>query len=192
MRTAKPAADLFPGTITGTSGNDTLIGTAGADRIDGGAGNDVLHGGAGNDTLTGGDGNDVLAGGAGLDRLIGGAGADVFRMDGILDATATILDFGAGDKIAVSSGLAGLNESLFENGVLKAGAFAVGRDLEQVITQDFGNRHFIFLSGDSDADVGVLCYDPTPQTGGFNTDRVLLAIIENGQSLTASDIIHAR
>jgi Ca2+-binding RTX toxin-like protein len=65
-----------PGTISGTSGADTLLGTAGADHILGNAGADFLYG----------------KGGA--DRLTGGAGADKFVFDTRYDGTIDeILDF---------------------------------------------------------------------------------------------------
>ena len=47
------------GTMTGTTGNDSLLGTSGADKIQGLAGNDTLNGGSGKDTLEGGLGNDT-------------------------------------------------------------------------------------------------------------------------------------
>ena len=53
------AADfVFTGSITGTSGNDTLVGTSQADGIFGLAGNDRLQGLAGDDHLDGGQGFD--------------------------------------------------------------------------------------------------------------------------------------
>lgn len=67
---------VFPLTIEGAEGNDTLIGGSGSDSIGGGQGNDTLIGGGGNDTLDGGNGNDDLTGGNGNDTLDGGAGND--------------------------------------------------------------------------------------------------------------------
>lgn len=86
-----------PGTVFGTSGDDSLVGTAGADVFVAGAGNDTIIGrggddvicgglgddkvlgGAGDDLVYGGAGNDVLSGGLGDDRLFGGGGIDVLR-----------------------------------------------------------------------------------------------------------------
>jgi Ca2+-binding RTX toxin-like protein len=78
--------DLFrmAGTITGTSGNDTLTGLQ--------AWANVIHGAAGNDTITGGTQNDVLFGDSGNDSLNGGAGNDTYTYllgDGLDTITET-------------------------------------------------------------------------------------------------------
>ena len=59
------------GTLTGTSGNDSIFGTGGNDAILGGDGNDTIRGGLGSDRLTGGNGADrfILALDGGLDTL---------------------------------------------------------------------------------------------------------------------------
>ncbi len=68
------------GTVTGTSGNDTMgvgYSDSEADEIDGWDGDDdVILGLGGNDTITGGAGNDTIDGGTGNDSIDGGAGAD--------------------------------------------------------------------------------------------------------------------
>ena len=64
------------GTITGTSGGNSLTGTDEVEMIYGLGGNDYLYGRGGDDELDGGPGNDTLNGGAGADRLTGGDGID--------------------------------------------------------------------------------------------------------------------
>ncbi len=97
--------------ITAYGGADYSFGRDGADVIDGGEGSDylfggndtdVLNGGEGNDTLFGDAGDDILIGDKGNDRLTGGAGDDtfVFRSGFGHD---TMLDFGAGDVIDIST-----------------------------------------------------------------------------------------
>jgi Ca2+-binding RTX toxin-like protein len=105
-------------TLRGSTGDDDLDGGAGSDFLDGGIGQDVLYGGTGdardilaghggNDRMDGGGGADTLDGGGGVDRMTGGAGADVFYYSAISDSTSgardVITDFGAGDKIDLSS-----------------------------------------------------------------------------------------
>jgi hypothetical protein len=90
----------LPGTILGTSGNDTIVGTdgddvicglGGKDKIDGRAGNDIIIGGndidtiiggPGNDEIVGGDGDDTIAGGDGKDQIWGSSGDDSINGDG--------------------------------------------------------------------------------------------------------------
>jgi Ca2+-binding RTX toxin-like protein len=91
---------LFPQTIIGTGGNDTLIGADGADTITGGAGNDIINGAESTDTIIGGAGNDTLDGDAGADILSGGAGNDIFSVDDDADfvslASPEVVDGGDG------------------------------------------------------------------------------------------------
>ena len=53
----------------------------------------VPPGGTGNDALVGGAAGDLLIGGAGFDQLFGAASSDLFRFNGLGDATDKILDF---------------------------------------------------------------------------------------------------
>src|SRR3954453_11067297 len=69
-----------PGTINGTSGNDSLVGTSGPDTINGLGGDDTIYGAEANDSLAGGDGNDELFAGAGVDTLDGGLGNDFYHV----------------------------------------------------------------------------------------------------------------
>ena len=116
-------------TMWGGDDNDTLRGGEGVDTMDGGEGRDYLQGEAGADILNGGIGKDTLNGGADADVFVfsdGGnrdvildfeTGTDIMRIeaaagDGGLTAagivagaclisggTATLLDFGDGDRI---------------------------------------------------------------------------------------------
>src|SRR3954467_4145453 len=105
-----------PGTINGTSGNDSLVGTSGPDTINGlggddtiygfeandslygGAGNDYLVGSDGNDSIAGGDGNDIRDGGAGTDTLDGGLGNDFYR---VKVGDTIVADPGGNDTVEV-------------------------------------------------------------------------------------------
>lgn len=100
--------------VSGDEGNDLLNGNIGEDYVFGGAGNDTVRGGKDADILNGGDGNDVLIGDFGADLLTGGAGGDLFilRTDTVLadpNNADFILDFGVGDRIGVTGGLAEAN-----------------------------------------------------------------------------------
>jgi Ca2+-binding RTX toxin-like protein len=53
-----------------------------------------ITGGTGNDTLTGGGGNDTITGGAGADSLTGGAGSDTFGLAITTNDTITDFNFG--------------------------------------------------------------------------------------------------
>jgi VCBS repeat-containing protein len=68
--------DLYPGTFSATSGNDSLSGTNIDESIDGLQGNDTLLGLDGDDTLLGNLDDDLLIGGNGEDSLNGGSGND--------------------------------------------------------------------------------------------------------------------
>ena len=98
-----PPDDVFPADYIiwlGTDLGELIIGTPG---------NETLLGKGGNDTLQGGKGQDALIGGAGKDTLFGGADSDIFWFDSVWDSRPdylswdTIMDFEAGDKIAVSA-----------------------------------------------------------------------------------------
>jgi Ca2+-binding RTX toxin-like protein len=105
--------------LFGGDGNDQLFGGTGDDELDGGAGNDELFGSIGNDVMNGGDGtdtlfgslgNDVLAGGAGDDTLSGGSGADRFVFASPDEGVDQIVDFSAGDVLAIGDMLVGFAE----------------------------------------------------------------------------------
>jgi Ca2+-binding RTX toxin-like protein len=98
-----------PGTINGTSGDDTLIGTSGPDTINGLGGNDSIRGGAGADSMNGGDSNDTLDGlnrptdgpslgynDVDVDTMEGGLGDDTYYVDNPDDVLS---DLGGTDTV---------------------------------------------------------------------------------------------
>ena len=101
----EPTPDPTPvGTISGTSGADTLLGTSGIDKI-------VAYGGA-----------DYLYGKGGADQLTGGAGADKFVFDTKFDGTIDeIMDFNPLEDVLY------LDDAIFTKlttlGTLKKAAF---------------------------------------------------------------------
>ena len=110
------SANLATGSVTGTSGTDTLtrienlIGSSLNDTLVGSTGNNSLSGGSGNDSLSGGDGNDTLIGGAGKDTLVGGNGNDIFDFNALseMGTTSTTWDVISGfvsgqDRIDLST-----------------------------------------------------------------------------------------
>ena len=153
-------------TVTGTAANETLFGKSGAD------------------TISGGGGNDTIQGGLGADRLTGGAGADVFGYDSRYHGDDTIVDFTSGsDKIAILNSLVGTSRS----GTLDASGKLGGT----------GNVLFESVAGNvagSNASTKLI-YDATNHDLYFDADggnttsgRTLLAHLENGASITATDI----
>jgi Ca2+-binding RTX toxin-like protein len=95
--------------FTSGSGNDTIVG---------GTDNDTLRGFSGNDFINGADGDDSLSGDGGNDTLTGGPGHDTFS-SGTLGNVMHIADFGADDRIQISSivrflGTAPFTHTLFE------------------------------------------------------------------------------
>lgn len=64
------------------SGNDTVYGTDGANVIEVGSGNDTVHGYAGVDLIYAGTGNDTVRGGGDADTVYGQDGNDVLKGDG--------------------------------------------------------------------------------------------------------------
>lgn len=84
---------LFPVSIFGGGGNDTLFGSAGNDTLQGARGKDSILGSSGDDILIGDSGRDYLLGGDGIDRLFGG-GSDpsYFDSDGLWPPLGTQFD----------------------------------------------------------------------------------------------------
>ena len=115
--------------ITGAAGADRLYGQADGDLLQGGQGADYLSGGQGTDDFYGNEGNDILLGGAGNDTLFGGGGLDRFIF-GAADGQSRdkVMDFAAGDKLAVYAADYGLAAGPLANSsyFALAGAAAVG------------------------------------------------------------------
>ncbi|MDB9519100.1 Calx-beta domain-containing protein [Roseofilum reptotaenium CS-1145] len=110
--------------LAGGEGNDTLFGDLGDDCIHGNLGNDWLlgnqgdddlRGQGGHDSLWGGEGNDILLGGVGDDVLFGDRGNDLFVL-AIGEGRDRIIDFSAGDRLRLSTGLTYTQLTLAQNG----------------------------------------------------------------------------
>jgi len=110
--------------LAGGEGHDTLFGDLGDDCIHGNLGNDWLLGNQGDDNLRGQEGNDSLWGGQGNDILLGGVGDDVLFGDrgndlfvlAIGEGGDRIMDFSAGDRLGLSTGLTYTQLTLAQNG----------------------------------------------------------------------------
>jgi VCBS repeat-containing protein len=102
--------------LIGGDGDDQLSAGLGDDQLDGDAGDDQLFGTGGNDHLIGGDGDDSLFGSVGADVLVGGRGDDLLSggMDGDRfvftntdEGVDQVIDFDAGDVLAIGGMLEG-------------------------------------------------------------------------------------
>ncbi|HWW24564.1 MAG TPA: calcium-binding protein, partial [Caulobacter sp.] len=111
----------------------------------------TLTGSQYNNSLTGGAGADVILGGGGADLLAGGLGADTFVFTAASDSAPggrdVILDFGAGDRIDLSSidantGLAGDQGFTLNNQTGHAGDMAMFYDVQ-------GDRTVVLLYTDN-------------------------------------------
>ncbi len=143
--------------ILGGALDNILRGGAGHDTIDGGLGDDLIGGGGGHDLLSGGAGVDTLNGGAGNDVLSGGAGDDVFQVSSNPWGD-TILDFGDGDVIDLSTmdanaELAGMQAFTFigSAALAKAGDLGVYFDVANKITHVSAD-----LNGDGKGDIDIV------------------------------------
>lgn len=150
-------------TLWGGVGDDSIAGGDGADWIAGQDDADTMIGGAGNDTLTGGGGGDLLDGGSGDDRLVGAAGMDLLRggvgldrfifrasSDSSVTDPDTILDFEAGEKIAITqivgARLAFLGDAAFSG---------TGVGEVRMTSQDYGSLVEADTNGDNAADMAI-------------------------------------
>ncbi len=88
--------------IQGNAGNDYIVGRQGDDRLYGNDGNDRIYGGAHDNVLNGGAGADTVVSQGGDDQLTGGGGADVFEIWLGGDATVTVADLRANDRIRLT------------------------------------------------------------------------------------------
>lgn len=128
------------GSVSGTSGHDTITGGTAADALYGNQGNDTLYGGSGNDKLYGGSDNDVLTGGKGLDILYGGDGDDIFRINSNSDLGDTIRDFH--------------HDGILENDVLDLSALFDANALGAVNTETaFSSSYLILQENGAHTDV---------------------------------------
>ncbi|MFL5332785.1 MAG: calcium-binding protein, partial [Geminicoccaceae bacterium] len=84
-----PVPTPTPGSLSGTSGNDSLVGTANADVINGLAGNDKIDGKGGADEMHGGQGNDVYFVDNVSDRVIENAGEGTDGVNATISHTLT-------------------------------------------------------------------------------------------------------
>ncbi len=182
-------------TLEGGNGSDVLLGGDGDDTLIGGTDSDILEGGAGVDTMDGNNGADILFGGLGADILTGESDSDIFGYRSMAEGGDRITDFkqnSNADKIQVEiGGFLGLAASDFNNDLsLKASSFKKVDSAGDAQTGTFSaDQHFIFFDGTGGNNPSLLYYDPTPTSAGG--DRVLLAQLENGATVTASDIIRA-
>jgi hypothetical protein len=108
--------DTVSGSFTLTAQNaPTIEGTVGGDALAGGQGNNTIYGYDGDDILVGGEGDDTLDGGPDDDTMTSGLGADTFKAaeghdtitdynqaDGDVVDISHVIDYGAGDSLAVS------------------------------------------------------------------------------------------
>jgi hypothetical protein len=127
--------DFTLGDVIGASGGAVFAAAAGNETLNGASatGNLVLFGasqayGAGAvDWLAGGSGNDTLIAGAGSETLSGGAGENVFLIDllGAANATLTIADFSGTDSVAFGHFSAADVSSAIANGVETNAGFVV-------------------------------------------------------------------
>ena len=130
-----------PGTIIGTSGNDTLKGTAGDDKISGGAGADFLYGKGGSDQLIGGSGNDKFV----FDTAFG-------SIDQVLDFNPAEDVFYLDNAIFTKLGSGSLSSPRQIWGTnLEDGAGATANDSNDFLTYDKTTGH---LSYDADGNGG--------------------------------------
>ena len=109
MTAANPATALYPDTITGSPGDDTLGGGGGASGDARGTDTAMITGGAGADTLWGQDGDDIITGGAGTDNIDAGPGNDyIYTGTTLADfedlAVAETIDGGEGVDILFING----------------------------------------------------------------------------------------
>ncbi|HEV7257126.1 MAG TPA: DUF5801 repeats-in-toxin domain-containing protein [Bosea sp. (in: a-proteobacteria)] len=184
-------------TLEGGNGSDVLLGGDGDDTLIGGTDSDILEGGAGVDTMNGNNGADILFGGLGADILTGESDSDIFGYRSMAEGGDRITDFkqnGNADKIQVEiSGFANLSASDFSGGAgsaLNTGSFGSAATASAAQSGNFlADQHFIFFDGTGGSNPSLLYYDPTPTSAGG--DRVLLAQLENGATVTANDIIRA-
>ena len=147
---------------------------------------DVYIGSMFNDVFDAGAGNDILFGREGADRLTGGAGQDGFSYNKPGEGGDTITDFSAvDDSIRVKSGAGAFTGLSAGTGAINAAEFQATADAQNDVVG--AGVRFVFHDGTgTPADPSTLYYD---SDGGTSANRILLAVIENGATLTNADVI---
>ena len=159
-------------TLSGDAGDDKLYGQADGDLLKGGLGNDLVSGGTGSDELYGNDGVDRLTGGAGADKLYGGAGNDRFIFDKATGTSADkVMDFKAGDKLAVNAADYGLDAGALPD----ASYFASGA------AANVGHGRFLYTSANRS-----LAWDAD---GNAATANVVIATFDTKVTLSFADFL---
>ncbi len=146
--------------------------------------NQTLTGTASADQLVGGVGNDTITGGGGADRLTGGAGKDDFRYNATTEGGDTIVDFtSASDKIAILNSLVGTASTgtLDAAGKLGGTGAVLFESVSGNVAGTNASSKLIFDSLGKD-----LYFDS--DGGDTISGRVLLAHLENGANIAATDI----
>ena len=167
----KVSAGTFA-TVNGDAGDDKLYGQADGDLLKGGLGNDLVSGGTGSDELYGNDGVDRLTSGAGADKLYGGAGNDRFIFDKATGTSADkVMDFKAGDKLAVNAADYGLDAGALPD----AGYFASGA------AANVGHGRFLYTSANRS-----LAWDAD---GNAATANVVIATFDTKVTLSFADFL---
>lgn len=128
----------------GDLGDDCIHGNLGNDWLLGNQGDDNLRGQGGNDSLWGGQGNDILLGGVGDDVLFGDRGNDLFVL-AIGEGRDRIMDFSAGDRLGLSTGLTYTQLTLAQNGdnTIISSNNQVLAILENVTVTTLEENHFV-------------------------------------------------
>jgi Ca2+-binding RTX toxin-like protein len=151
-------ANLETGSVSGSSGSDTLVNI---ENLRGSNLSDALIGNAGSNLIRGSGGADTLSGGAGADTLSGGAGNDVFDFNNLTDSGITsdtwdvITDFVRGkDRIDLSTldaNTATLANNAFSGTLIAADvAFSAAGQLKLVSGVLYGNT-----DADTDAEFAI-------------------------------------
>jgi Ca2+-binding RTX toxin-like protein len=202
---------FFADTVRLGAGNDLARGVRGDDLLYGGGGTDTLYGGARNDRLYGGEDNDMLSGGLGDDVLYGDAGNDRLFLAADLDVA-----FGGSgdDRIAFQAGShTGWGEDGRDRFVFRTidatyewlGDFTSGEDKLVIWADQLGNAPARGrIAADQLVSGTMLTEDPQflqyklsshtylfwdPDGTAIANDAILIAILLNGETVQASDIL---
>ncbi len=164
------------GTVTGTSGNDTIDasynGDPDGDVVDGNdailagdTGNDdLILAGSGNDTVIAGDGDDEVYGGYGFDTIYGGTGDDVLYEGSTGGAQGTLYGGEGNDTLYTGTGDA--NDELYG-----------GADNDTLIDQGNGSANDTLAGGDGDDTV----------VAGLGDDTILVDTSNGTDTITGGE-----